>query len=358
MITCRSLVLSLSGASKCRLASASLEPPDMITCRSLVLGLSGASLLPPSWPDIIFVTLADFIVERPLPPMWAYDSPLPLGALVRLADPPSESNPLEPYLVPEAQCIAGTIGTIVEPRHMRYIAPAGLAADIEPRHLLCIAPAELPANIIFATIVEPRATRSALRPRSCRPISSSRRSSSRWLGTRYAMIRHGEAANIIRLRKIGAGENCANIFTKCLTSEAFRRNRARVLGLPYTPVESPAEEAPELTPEPLPRIRPREGDREHMGDPGTGREVTVWTACERAHRMRTKTRWRILRIPAEVPGDAEPQGVSPCDDDIPLGAAMHPEGHWVSTADTFPWAPRCAPKKYSHHQIWNIGWRP
>ena len=68
---------------------------------------------------------------------------------------------------------------------------------------------------------------------------------SRWLGTRYAMIWHGEAANIIRLRKIGADENCADIFTKCLTSEAFRRNRARVLGLPYTPIEPPKQEAPQ-----------------------------------------------------------------------------------------------------------------
>ena len=82
------------------------------------------------------------------------------------------------------------------------------------------------------------------------------------------MIRHGEAANVIRLRKISADENCADIFTKCLTSEAFRRNRARVLGIPYTPVESPAAEAPELTPEPLPRIRPREGDGKGKGGAG------------------------------------------------------------------------------------------
>ena len=47
----------------------------------------------------VIKALADLIVGRPLPPMKACDSPLPLGALARLADPPSESNPLEPALV-------------------------------------------------------------------------------------------------------------------------------------------------------------------------------------------------------------------------------------------------------------------
>ena len=57
---------------------------------------------------------------------------------------------------------------------------------------------------------------------------------SRWLATRYAMVRNAQAAEVIRLRKIPAWENCSDIFTKCLTGEAFFRNRARVLGLPYT----------------------------------------------------------------------------------------------------------------------------
>jgi hypothetical protein len=70
---------------------------------------------------------------------------------------------------------------------------------------------------------------------------------SRWLGTRYAMIRYGEAAGTITLCKIGADHNCADIFTKRLTGEAFFRNRARVLGLPYCAEEHPAEAAGSLT---------------------------------------------------------------------------------------------------------------
>ncbi len=54
--------------------------------------------------------------------------------------------------------------------------------------------------------------------------------SSRWLATRYAMIRWAERCNAVRLAHIPSHDNCADILTKCLTGDAFRRHRTTVLG--------------------------------------------------------------------------------------------------------------------------------
>ena len=55
--------------------------------------------------------------------------------------------------------------------------------------------------------------------------------SSRWMASRYAMIRWGLACGTIDLRKADAADNCADIVTKCLTGEAFFRYRRTILGL-------------------------------------------------------------------------------------------------------------------------------
>ena len=55
--------------------------------------------------------------------------------------------------------------------------------------------------------------------------------SSRWLATRYAMIRWAERCKTARLAQIASRDNCADIMTKCLTGPDFFRHRARVLGL-------------------------------------------------------------------------------------------------------------------------------
>ena len=51
------------------------------------------------------------------------------------------------------------------------------------------------------------------------------------MATRYAMIRWGLACKTIRLMKVPADENVADIVTKCLTGALFIRHRARILGL-------------------------------------------------------------------------------------------------------------------------------
>ena len=56
--------------------------------------------------------------------------------------------------------------------------------------------------------------------------------SSRWLATRYAMIRWAERCKTARIAKLASRANCADIMTKCLTGELFMRHRATVLGLP------------------------------------------------------------------------------------------------------------------------------
>ena len=60
--------------------------------------------------------------------------------------------------------------------------------------------------------------------------------SSRWMGTRYAMVRHAEHSEIVTLRKASAADNIADIVTKCLGGEAFKINRARILGQSYHPL--------------------------------------------------------------------------------------------------------------------------
>ena len=56
--------------------------------------------------------------------------------------------------------------------------------------------------------------------------------SSRWMASRYAMIRWGLACGTINLAKVAAADNCANIVTKVLVGEAFFRHRRTILGLP------------------------------------------------------------------------------------------------------------------------------
>ena len=46
------------------------------------------------------------------------------------------------------------------------------------------------------------------------------------------MIRWAIKCNAIRLKKVPATDNCADIVTKCLVGSAFFRHRATVLGLP------------------------------------------------------------------------------------------------------------------------------
>ena len=60
--------------------------------------------------------------------------------------------------------------------------------------------------------------------------------SSRWMATRYAMIRRGLACKTIRLMKVPAFDNVADIVTKCLTGAAFIRHRAAILGLHSSPL--------------------------------------------------------------------------------------------------------------------------
>jgi hypothetical protein len=63
--------------------------------------------------------------------------------------------------------------------------------------------------------------------------------SSRWMGTRYAMVRHAEDSETVKLRKARAADNVADIVTKCLGGEAFKLNRAKILGQSYYPTQAP-----------------------------------------------------------------------------------------------------------------------
>ena len=49
--------------------------------------------------------------------------------------------------------------------------------------------------------------------------------------SRYAMMRWGLACSTIRLAKVAAADNCADIVTKCLVGKAFVRHRRTILGL-------------------------------------------------------------------------------------------------------------------------------
>ena len=57
--------------------------------------------------------------------------------------------------------------------------------------------------------------------------------SSRWLSSRYAMIRHGRACGLIDPVKVKSEGNVADIVTKPLTGAAFVRHRATILGLAH-----------------------------------------------------------------------------------------------------------------------------
>ena len=54
--------------------------------------------------------------------------------------------------------------------------------------------------------------------------------SSRWLASRYAMIRYGKACGVINPIKVPGEDNVADIVTKALTGQVFRKHRATLLG--------------------------------------------------------------------------------------------------------------------------------
>ena len=54
---------------------------------------------------------------------------------------------------------------------------------------------------------------------------------SRWMATRYAMVRWGIECGSIDLRLVTGEENCADIFTKALVGETFVRHRRTVQSL-------------------------------------------------------------------------------------------------------------------------------
>jgi hypothetical protein len=54
---------------------------------------------------------------------------------------------------------------------------------------------------------------------------------SRWMATRYAMVRWGIECGTIDLRLIAGSENCADIFTKALVGALFYKHRRTVLGM-------------------------------------------------------------------------------------------------------------------------------
>ena len=53
--------------------------------------------------------------------------------------------------------------------------------------------------------------------------------STRWLGTRYAMIRWVEYCRIIRMSQVVSAANCGDLMTTCLVGPTFFRHRATVL---------------------------------------------------------------------------------------------------------------------------------
>ena len=76
------------------------------------------------------------------------------------------------------------------------------------------------------------------------------RKSSRWMATRYAMIRWGIACGTMRLRKLLAADNNGDILTKALTGRLFDVLRARVLGMPFPPFPDAPTPPPLSTPAP------------------------------------------------------------------------------------------------------------
>ena len=77
--------------------------------------------------------------------------------------------------------------------------------------------------------------------------------SSRWMGTRYAMVRYAEDSDTIKLRKIRGELNVADIVTKCLVGAPFILNRARILGLLHHPARDEATAEGTATAEKPPR---------------------------------------------------------------------------------------------------------
>jgi hypothetical protein len=61
----------------------------------------------------------------------------------------------------------------------------------------------------------------------CRKVSNE----SKWVSTRYAMVRRAEELQAIRLMKCSTELNFSDILTKALTGASFFRHRAAILGL-------------------------------------------------------------------------------------------------------------------------------
>ena len=66
--------------------------------------------------------------------------------------------------------------------------------------------------------------------------------STRWLGTRYALIRWVEYCRIARMAQLGSARNCGDLMTKCLVGPLFFKHRARALGMGATRPEEVAQE--------------------------------------------------------------------------------------------------------------------
>ena len=70
-------------------------------------------------------------------------------------------------------------------------------------------------------------SKSAAQGQACEKVDKN----SRWMASRYAMVRWGIECGTVELLLAKGPGNCADIFTKALTGEAFVRHRAAVLGL-------------------------------------------------------------------------------------------------------------------------------
>ena len=70
------------------------------------------------------------------------------------------------------------------------------------------------------------------------------KSSSRWMATRYAMVRWGVACLTIILLAIASCDNPADMMTKCVPKDAFFRHRAVLLGM--APPPEPTQATPDV----------------------------------------------------------------------------------------------------------------
>jgi hypothetical protein len=69
------------------------------------------------------------------------------------------------------------------------------------------------------------------------------KSSSRWMATRYAMVRWGITCLTLILLAIASSDNPADMMTKCVPKDAFFRHRAVLLGT--APPPEPTQATPD-----------------------------------------------------------------------------------------------------------------